>query len=230
MILAAGLGKRMRPLTDHLPKPLLMVGGKPLIQYPIERLREAGVKDILINLAYRGDQIRAFLGNGDALGVNISYSEEPFPLETGGAIAAALDWLGAAPFLLVNGDVWSDYPFQQLLDLPLSPTSDGCLVMVSNPDFNGTGDFNLAAPREGQPGPLRIDGEGERLTYSGISLLRPALVADYPARRQKFPLAEVFKHAMAAERLQGVRYRGQWQDIGTPERLRELDRRLRGHN
>ena len=186
----------------------------------------AGVTDILVNLAYRGDQIRKFLGDGRGLGVAISYSDEPFPLETGGAIAAALDWLGDSPFILVNSDVWSDYPFQQLLDMPPSPACDGCLVMVPNPDFNGAGDFSLSSVREGLASPLSVDGDGVRLTYSGISLLRPALVAEYPARRQKFPLAEVFKHAMAAGRLQGVCYRGQWRDIGTPERLRELDRQL----
>ncbi len=224
MILAAGLGNRMRPLTDTLPKPLLQVGGKPLIQYPIERLRRAGVRDILINLAFRGEQIRDHLGDGGALGVNIDYSEEPFPLETGGAINAALDWLDADgcdhPFILVNGDVWSDFPFETLLATSLDSNCDGCLVMVDNPEFNPDGDFYL-----GDEGLLSAAG-GQAMTYSGIALLRPSLVGLYPRRRQKFPLVELFRYSLEQGRLRGHAYPGQWWDIGTPERLNALDRLL----
>ena len=225
MILAAGFGQRMRPLTDHTPKPLLPAGGRPLIEYPIERLRRAGITDILINLAHLGDQIRAHLGDGNTLGVQIDYSEEPFPLETGGAIAAALPWLtrtGAEqPFVLVNGDVWSDFAFEPLLESPLAADCDGRLVMVDNPDFNPDGDFSLQPNAQ-----LARSGPGQRLTYSGMALLRPSLVADYPQCRQQFPLPEAFYYAMQRGRLTGQHYDGDWQDIGTPERLAALDRQL----
>lgn len=223
MILAAGLGKRMRPLTNHTPKPLLPVAGKPLIQYHIERLRRAGVTELLVNLAYLGEKIREFLGDGRLLGVTVSYSAEPFPLETGGAIAAALPWLGEEPFILVNGDVWTDYPFERLLAAPLADQIDGHLVLVDNPDFNPGGDFSLDADgglREG------FECAAETYTYSGIALLRPALVGDYPERRQKFPLLEVFRHSIGQRRLAGEVFRGDWRDIGTPERLARLDREV----
>ncbi len=222
MILAAGLGRRMRPLTDALPKPLLQVGGKSLIEYHINRLRDAGVRELIINLAYRGDQIREHLGNGDAWDVSIQYSEEGEPLETGGAILQALPLLGEDPFVLVNGDVWTDFDFARLLDKPLSKACLGRLVMVPNPNHNRGGDFVCD-----QDGYLQLANEEvEGLTYSGISLLDPALVRDYPQARQRFPLVECFRHAIDRQQLQGEIFNGQWWDIGTPERLQQLDTQL----
>ncbi len=224
MILAAGLGKRMRPLTDTLPKPLLKVAGKPLIEYHIDRLRDAGVREIIINLAYRGDQIRDYLGSGDVLGVSIQYSEEGSPLETAGAILQALPLLGDSPFVLVNGDVWTDFDFTQLLGKPLNEGCLGHLVMVPNPNHNSGGDF--ACDEQGNL--QLVLGASEGLTYSGISLLDPALVRDYPQVRQCFPLAECFRHAIGLQQLQGEIFKGQWWDIGTPERLLQLDQQLTG--
>ncbi|GAB3109343.1 nucleotidyltransferase family protein [Aestuariicella hydrocarbonica] len=218
MILAAGLGKRMRPLTDETPKPLLPVGGKPLMVYHIERLRELGVREFLINVAYLGDKIEQALGDGSALGVSIHYSREDEPLETGGAILQALPWLGDDPFILVNGDVWTDYPFERLLDYPLPPDSLGCLVLVPNPRHNRQGDFVLL------DGCVIHNTEVDQgYTFSGISLLRPELIGAYSERRQTFPLREALAEAIAQNRLNGELYEGQWWDIGTPERLRELD-------
>lgn len=222
MILAAGLGKRMRPLTDKLPKPLLQVAGKPLIEYHIERLRDAGVRDLIINLAYRGNQIREYLGNGERWDVSIQYSEEGEPLETAGAILQALPLLGEDPFVLVSADVWTDFEFASLLCKPLSEKCLGRLVMVPNPDHNRAGDFACD-----QDGNLQLaNEETEGLTYSGISVLDPALVRDYPQARQRFPLVECFRHAIALQQLQGEVFNGQWWDIGTPERLQQLDKQL----
>lgn len=225
MILAAGLGKRMRPLTDQTPKPLLKVAGKPLIQYHLENLAKAGVTDVIINLAYLGEQIRAFVGNGDRFGLSVSYSPEPEPLETGGAIAHALPLIGAAPFLLINADVWCDYPLTQLVNSPLSAHCLGRLLLVPNPDFHPQGDFTLTEDGVLATHSPQTPGE-QRLTFAGISLLRPDLVANYPHRRSKFPLLEVFNAAIAEQRLTGELHTGAWSDIGTPERLRALHSQL----
>ncbi len=222
MILAAGEGRRMRPLTDNTPKPLLEVGGKSLIQHQIERLKAAGIEDMLINLAYLGEQIEAYLGDGSALGVNLTYSTEPYPLETGGAISKAMDYLGASSFILANADVWSDFDYSNLLSQPLvSSNSLARLVMVRNPGFHKTGDFALD-----RDGLLRLAGEGTdggAYTYSGMALMSPALISEYPERREKFPLREVFDRAINRGQIEGVVHSGAWRDIGTPERLRELD-------
>jgi len=222
MILAAGLGKRMRPLTDKLPKPLLPLAGKPLIVYHLERLRAQGIVEFVINVAYLGEMIQAALGDGSSLGVSIRYSDEVEPLETGGAILQALPLLGDTPFLLVNADVWTDYPFQQLI---LSPLDEGCLgrlVLVPNPAHNHHGDFAL----EGECLLSASARDAGGLTFSGLSLLRPQLVDQYARRRPCFPLREVFDDAIAQGRLCGELYNGQWWDIGTPERLQALDRSL----
>lgn len=224
MIFAAGRGKRMAELTDSTPKPMLQAGGRPLISYTVGRLRAAGFNDLVINLAYRGEQIRQYLGDGSAFDVHIRYSEEPQALETGGGIQRALSLLGDEPFLVVNADVWTDYPFQALRDKPHNGKL-GHLVMVENPDYQPTGDFYLDEARV-LHNEMPAAG-GQRLTYSGISVLHPRLIADYPQRRERFPLVEVLRAAMDQGQLSGERYEGEWRDIGTPERLAELDKKLR---
>jgi MurNAc alpha-1-phosphate uridylyltransferase len=221
MILAAGLGNRMRPLTDHTPKPLLCAGGKPLIEYHLENVQRAGMREVIINLAYLGEKIRAHLGDGQRFGLKISYSIEPEPLETGGAILHALDLLGEEPFLLVNGDVWCDLDVAQFIQQPLSENQLGHLLLVANPTFHPRGDFALAGH-----GLLIDDPEKthpQRFTFGGISLLKPELIANYPDKRQKFPLVEVLRHAISNGQLTGHLHQGHWSDVGTPERLRELD-------
>ena len=221
MILAAGLGKRMRPLTDHTPKPLLPVGGKPLIEYHLEKLAALGVREVVINIAYLGQAIRDAVGDGSRWGVNVHYSQEPEPLETAGAINLAFPLLGDEPFLLVNGDVWTDYPLTPLCHHELAEGALGHLLMVNNPEYREAGDFALEA---GCVVAREADQVG--LTFSGISLLHPALVSGYPDRRRRFALREVFDRAIAQGQLTGELYDGQWWDVGTPERLAQLDEQL----
>lgn len=215
MILAAGLGKRMRPLTDHCPKPLLPVADKPLIVHHLERLAAAGVDDVVINVSYRAEQIVAALGDGSAHGVSIAWSRETQPLETGGGIRQALPLLGTAPFLLVNGDVWCDF---DPLALPALGDDLAHLVLVDNPLHHPEGDFHLDAA-----GRVRAQGE-PRLTYAGLALLAPALVAHRAPG--EFPLAPLLREAVGDARVGGTHHRGRWVDVGTPERLAELDRVL----
>jgi N-acetyl-alpha-D-muramate 1-phosphate uridylyltransferase len=215
MILAAGRGERMRPLTDHTPKPLLRAGGRALIEYPIEALRDAGFTELVINHAHLGEQLAAFLGDGSRWGVHIRYSPEPpGALETGGGIRHALPLLGEQPFLVINGDVWSDYPYSQK---PLANGRLAHLVLVDNPPHNPEGDFCL------QAGEVSECCE-RRLTYSGLGWYSPALFAE--ATEGRFPLAPLLRAAMRAGRVSGEHYTGEWMDIGTPQRLAELDRRL----
>lgn len=221
MILAAGLGNRMRPLTDHLPKPLLCAGGKPLIEYHLENLQRAGVRDVIINLAYLGEKIQAYLGNGERWDLQIHYSQEPEPLETGGAISCALRLLGTETFLLINGDVWCDLEFGSFITNRLSSYQLGHLLLVPNPPFHQSGDFALS-----ESGILIDDLEKnhqQRFTFAGISLLKPEIISLYPNKREKFPLVEVFRHAIERQQLSGQVYRGHWSDVGTPERLQELE-------
>ncbi|MDN3524243.1 nucleotidyltransferase family protein [Halomonas sabkhae] len=216
MILAAGYGTRMRPLTDHCPKPLLEVGGKPLIVHHLERLAAAGMRDIVINVSYRAEQIIEALGDGRDHGVTITWSREASPLETGGGIRQALPMLGDAPFLLVNGDVWCDLDPARL---PPSLGSDlARLVVVDNPPHHPGGDFHLTAD-----GRVRESPE-PRWTYAGIAQIDPALVADHPAGA--FALAPLLRQAIAEDRIAGYHHPGHWVDVGTPERLAELDRLL----
>lgn len=216
MILAAGRGERMRPLTDHTPKPLLPVAGKPLIVHHLEALRAAGFTDLIINTGHLGEQLPAALGDGRQWGVRIVWSPEPpEALETGGGIFQALPLLGPEPFLVVNGDVWTDYPFARL---PKIPAGLAHLVLVDNPPQHAAGDFFLAAD-----GMVAEHGE-PKLTFSGISILRWELFARCAAGR--FPLGPLLRRAMAAGQVSGGYYAGGWRDIGTPERLAELDRAL----
>lgn len=222
MILAAGLGQRMRPLTDSLPKPLLPIAGKPLLQYHLEALRRAGIREVVINLAYLGEKIRAFVGDGGDFGLRVAYSPEPEPLETGGGVLRALPLLGDEPFLLINGDVWSDCPLVPFTTLQLSADQLGHLVLVPNPDFHPNGDFALRSDG------ILVDDRPDLpcYTFAGISLLRPELLADYCRRREKFPLGEVLRVAVAGKQLSAEVYRGVWSDIGTPERLWALEQQL----
>ena len=215
MLLAAGRGERMRPLTDTRPKPLLDVAGKPLIAWHLERLAAAGVREVIINTSWLGEQIPAALGDGARWGLSLAYSPEPWPaLETGGGIFKALPWLGPEPFLLVNGDVFIDIDFAALR---LAPGDLGQLVLVANPTHHPQGDFSL------NNGRIAANGD-KKLTFSGISLLHPQLFARCEPGR--FPLAPLLFAARDAGRLGGQRHEGYWIDVGTPERLAELDAHL----
>jgi N-acetyl-alpha-D-muramate 1-phosphate uridylyltransferase len=216
MLLAAGRGERMRPLTDECPKPLLTVAGKPLIGWHLQRLALAGVRDVVINLSWLGEMIAAALGDGSRYGLRIQYSREPWPaLETGGGLVQALPLLGDGPFLLVNGDVFTDIDFAAL---QIASGDLAQLVLVPNPEHNLKGDFWL----DGQ-GRIQQQG-GERLTYSGVALLRPELFSG--AEPGRFPLLPWLVQARDAGRLGGQRHAGEWLDIGTPQRLAQLDARL----
>jgi N-acetyl-alpha-D-muramate 1-phosphate uridylyltransferase len=219
MILAAGLGERMRPLTDHTPKPLLRVGGKPLLQYHIERLVAAGCRDLVVNVAHLGQQVIDFCGDGSAWGARIRVSPEPAPLETAGGIARALPLLGDGPFLVVNGDVWTDYPFESLLDRSPAP-GEAHLVLVDNPPQHPLGDFQLV------DGCLRHRPPPEPgLTFAGIAVYSPAFFAaiEGGGAPVKAPLRPLLDAAIGDGRLRGEHYGGAWEDVGTPERLAALD-------
>ncbi len=217
MILAAGRGERMRPLTDRIPKPLVEAGGVPLIVHQIRALERAGIRDLVVNLAHLGEQIRARLGQGEALGVRIRYSEEPpGALDTGGGIRHALHLLGTAPFLVVNADVWTDL---NLATLELSAGDLAQLVVVPNPRHHPAGDFRL------QGGRLATSGPGQAVTFAGIGVYRPELFADLA--EGSFPLAPVLRGAMARGRVGGALHRGRWYDVGTVQRLQALERHLR---
>ena len=214
MILAAGRGERMRPLTDRIPKPLLPLAGKPLIVWLIERLARAGIRNLVINHAHLGEQIEAVLGDGDAWGVQIRYSAEGRALETGGGILHALPLIDAESFLVVNGDVWSDI---DLAHLRLNRGDLAHLVMVDNPTHNPHGDFHLASGR--------LHGLGEpRLTFSGVGVYLPQLFDGCHAGA--FPLAPLLRDAMALGRVGGTLHTGEWTDVGTPQRLAQLEQRL----
>uniref|UniRef100_UPI002105FA9F N-acetylmuramate alpha-1-phosphate uridylyltransferase MurU n=1 Tax=Marinobacterium arenosum TaxID=2862496 RepID=UPI002105FA9F len=218
MILAAGLGTRMRPLTLTTPKPLLPVAGKALIEYHIERLAAVGIHDIVINHAWLGEQIEQALGDGRRYGVRLHYSPEGEPLETAGGIQRALPLLtadGDDQFLVVNGDLFSNYPFGRL---PSRLDGLAHLVLVDNPEHNPAGDFSLQLDK------VQLDG-ADRLTFSGISLLSARLFDGLPAGPA--PLAPLLREAMTQGRVSGEHFDGYWRDIGTPARLDEVDRAVR---
>lgn len=208
MILAAGRGERMRPLTDATPKPLLRIGGQTLIERHIHALSRAGVTELVVNHAHLGEQIEKALGDGGAYGVRIVYSPEPEgALETGGGIFNALPLLGEDPFLVVNADIWTDFSFEHLLT---GPAGLAHLVMVDNPPHHPEGDFSLSEGLLSQRGP-------RMLTFSGIGVYRPELFRD--CRPGAFPLAPLLREAMDAVKVGGEHFTGNWFDIGTPERL-----------
>lgn len=211
----------MRPLTDQTPKPLLMVAGQPLIAHHLLHLRAAGIEDVIINLGWLGAQIRERLGDGREYGVRITYSDEGWPaLETGGALRRALPLLGNAPFVLLNGDVYSDFDPARLVARAQRWAAEqrAHLVLVPNPEHHPRGDFTLDHERIVEP------AGDTRLTFSGLSLLDPRLLDDAP--EGAFPLAPLLREAARQGRVSGERHEGLWCDVGTPERLRDLDARL----
>jgi len=214
MILAAGRGERMRPLTDSTPKPLLKAGGKALIEYHLENIRQAGIREVVINHAWLGEQIETFLGDGSRYGLQIEYSREGEALETAGGIQKALPLLGETPFIAINGDIWTDF---SLSKLPSEPVGLAHLVLVNNPAHHPAGDFQL------QDGRLLAQG-AYCLTFSGIGLYQPALFAGL--QPGKSPLAPLLREAMDRGEISGEHHAGQWFDIGTPQRLDELDEML----
>ncbi|QEW07498.1 N-acetylmuramate alpha-1-phosphate uridylyltransferase MurU [Nitrincola iocasae] len=221
MILAAGLGTRMRPLTLHTPKPLLQVGGKALIVWHLERLAASGITQVVINHAWLGEQLEAELGNGQSWGLDICYSAETEPLETGGGILKALPQLITESddrFLVINADVFCDLDLRLLIDTPLAEQDLGVLLMVDNPKWHEQGDFKLDSSGYLHP------ENGRSHTFSGISVLKGHLFESCQSGR--FPLAPLFRQAIASGCLRGVYHGGCWSDVGTPERLYQLDRQL----
>jgi MurNAc alpha-1-phosphate uridylyltransferase len=217
MILAAGRGERMRPLTDATPKALLKVGSQTLIERHLLALAAAGVREVVVNLSWLGERIRESLGDGARWKVAIQYSEEgPVPLETAGGIFQALRLLGPEPFIVVNGDILTDFPFATL---SLSRDATAHLVLVDNPPHHARGDFGLERGRVALPGK-------RTLTFAGIACYRPEFFAGCTAGR--FPLLPLFKRAIAAGTLSGEHYAGAWSDVGTPQRLAELSAALAG--
>lgn len=220
MILAAGRGERMRPLTDQTPKPLLQVGGKPLIVWQIERLVRAGITELIINHAHLGTQIEAALGDGSQFGASICYSPENQALETAGGVANALPLLGPDPFLVVSADIYVECDYSLLADR-LTDLEDGALAylwMVDNPAWHARGDFALVDDR------LQLEGE-TRLTYSNLGLFRPEFFAGI-APGTKFPMLPLFQQAITAGRIKAARFNGLWDNIGTPSQLHALDSAL----
>ncbi|MBK7355718.1 N-acetylmuramate alpha-1-phosphate uridylyltransferase MurU [Propionivibrio sp.] len=224
MILAAGRGERMRPLTDTLPKPLLRAGGKPLIVWHIERLAASGFTDIVINHAHLGEQIEAALGDGSRFGLNIRYSPEPpGALETAGGIAKALPLLGRQPFLVVNGDVWCDWDFSRAhRRTPLLTGNRAHLVLVDNPPQHTGGDFCL----DGETVRYASEATGPTLTYAGTGIFSPDFFASVPAGTV-LKMRPLLDAGIARGLVTGERHTGRWFDVGTPERLAELDRDLK---
>lgn len=221
MILAAGLGNRMRPLTLHTPKPLLEVGGKPLIVWHIEKLQKIGVTEIVINTAWLGEKLATTLGDGSQFGVNILWSHEGEGLETAGGIINALPLLGDEPFILVNGDVWTTMDFASLLDVQLGE-QQAHLVLVENPPQHLKGDFILS---NGLAYTFEQEQLGEALTYSGIAVLHPRMFAGL--ENGKRPLAPLLKQAMQQQQVSAEKLQGIWVDVGTPERLEQLDQYIK---
>ena len=225
MLLAAGRGERMRPLTDRTPKPLLEVGGTPLIVWHIEKLVRAGIRELVINHAHLGAQIEAALGNGSRFGARIQYSPEARALETAGGIANALPLLGNQPFAVVNGDIFCDYDFARLPERAAALQASGDsvhLVLIDNPPHHHNGDFHLQNNRITSS---ILDPRSPILTFSGIGIYRPALFKDIP-RGGTAPLAPLLRAQIALGKASGEHHQGLWVDVGTPERLAELDKQI----
>lgn len=221
MILAAGMGNRMRPLTLHTPKPLLEVGGKPLIVWHIEKLQKIGVQEIVINTAWLGEKLAEALGDGSQFGVKILWSHEGEGLETAGGIIKALPLLGYEPFILVNGDVWTTMDFAPLLNVQLE-NDLAHLVLVENPVQHPQGDFTLAANKAYTFEQAR---SGENLTYSGVAVMHPQMFVGLESGKR--PLAPLLKQAMQQEKISAHKLQGVWVDVGTPERLNALDQQIK---
>jgi MurNAc alpha-1-phosphate uridylyltransferase len=220
MILAAGRGERFRPITDSLPKPLIAVRGEMLIERHLRRLAVAGVREVVINLGWLGEKIETTLGDGARLGLAIAWSREGWPcLETGGGVRRALPLLGAGPFLLLNADVWTDYPLADLLQRAAAFPADDLahMVLVPNPPHHPRGDCSLAGGRV-------VPACAETYTFSGLSVLRPELFA--PTDDGAFPLWPLLRQAAILGRVSGEVYAGRWSDVGTPQRLEALEHQL----
>lgn len=219
MLLAAGRGERMRELTADCPKPLLRVAGKPLLAHHLERLQQAGVRDVVVNAAYLGDQIEAFIAEVDVPGLRIQCSRENERLETGGGILNALPLLGSEPFLVVNSDIWCDIDYAEMMTAATESGGLAHLVLVPNPAHNEAGDFGLS---EGWV----INQATRRYTYAGVSVLTPALFADQQPGH--FGLAPLLRSAAEQGRVSGQIYNGFWLDIGTPERYQVIQDHMKG--
>jgi MurNAc alpha-1-phosphate uridylyltransferase len=221
IVLAAGRGERLRPITDTTPKPLVTVAGKPLIVYHLEGLARAGIRDVVVNLSWLPDKLRSALRDGSDYGVRITYSDEgPVALETGGGIFNAIQHLGPGPFMVVNGDTFTDIDFGALKVGAEAHTRAGALarlVFVPNPTQHPRGDFGL-------DGDHVVERETDRFTYSGVGVYRPEFFEG--SRPGKFPLLPLFKRAIGLRRLFGELHQGEWCDVGTPLRLAELDERV----
>ena len=213
MLLAAGFGNRLRPLTDHTPKPLLPIGGKPMIVHHLEKLAAAGFKEVVINLGHLGHKIPEALGDGSSWGLSIAYSDEgPAPLETGGGLTKALPLLGDEPFLLVNGDVWSDLDFSSIPS-SLAENDLATLFLVPKPGWREKGDFSLSNSRV-------VESERPEYLYAGIALYRPKILDG--AKVEKFSIVPRLKSAISKNLVGGILFSGEWDDVGTPDRLSSL--------
>lgn len=234
LLFSAGLGQRMRPLTDTTPKPLLEVGGQPLIVWHLRKLAALGITEVVINLSWLAEQFPRVLGDGSAFGVRIAWSDEgAVPLETGGGMLHALPLLGNAPFLAVNGDIWTDFDFATL---PREPAGEAHLVMIDNPPHHPRGDFHFDAAGLLRP---RSDSAAN-FTYSGIGVYRASILRDWhkvfesststspglDGQPPRFPLAPLLREAMRRNAVSGQHHSGRWTDVGTPQRLAELDAQL----
>ncbi len=221
MILAAGRGERMRPLTDYCPKPLLEVGGKPLLAYHLEALGAEGIREVVINVSHLGEQIVDWVGDGSRWGLQVAFSREFEPLETAGGLLHAAGLLGEEPFLVLNGDVWTDYPLSRLTARSLPADTLAHLVMITNPAQHRGGDFALDSEGHLQ----RASKQTPSYTYAGLGIYRMALLANaMPGKQALRPFLDA---AIDAGQLSGELYEGAWEDVGTPERLAALDQRLR---
>lgn len=215
MLLAAGRGERLRPITDSLPKPLVRVRGRPLIAWHLAALARAGVCEVVINVSWLAEQLRAALGDGRDYGVTITWSDEgPVPLETGGGIFRVLSLLGPEPFLVVSSDIWTDIDFARV---KLEPDAHAHLVLIPNPPHHPRGDFGLE-------GDVVVNRDSERLTYANVGVYRPEFFSGCTPGR--FPLLAVLNRGIAARRVRGEVHRGEWSDVGTPERLAKLTAQL----
>lgn len=222
MLLAAGYGKRLSPLTEKTPKPMLKVAGKPLLQHHIERLAASGIFELVINISWLAEQIEDYFGDGSQFGVQISWSRESQPLETGGGIAKALTLLGEQPFLLINSDIWTDFPLSLATAEKIPVDKVAWLLLVSNPNHNPEGDF---AMEKG----LVSYGANQKFTFSGLSIIRPQLLIDYTKAhkgQENFPLRDALRPAIESQRVVGTVYEGNWCDVGTMDRYEQLKNSL----
>lgn len=218
MLLAAGRGERMRPLTDNTPKPLLQVNGISLIDYHLHKLRKANVTDVVINTCWLAEKLTAHVGDGSRYDLTVQYSHEPLALETAGGVAQALPMLGREPFMLISADIWCDVDFTAFSLTAMSAQTAASLLLVDNPQHNTSGDFSLSGQR------VCRYKKHNSLTYAGIGLFTPQLFAEVQGR--KTPLRDVLYPAIDNGRVDGIKYKGQWTDVGTVERLTDLNKQL----